>query len=78
MKRQVGIWTLYLVVSMTIFTPYYNWQYAKENGFVSWFLLGEIVPTMKAMAWPYFVFFQKSDKVEWTKEEKENLSWLQN
>lgn len=36
--------------------PYYNWQYAKEHGFVSWMFLGQIVPSLKAATWPYFVF----------------------
>ncbi len=35
-------------------TPYFNWTYAREHGLVSWFFLGEIVATGKAIAWPYF------------------------
>jgi len=38
-------------------TPYYNWQYAKEHGFIKWLFLGEIVATLKSTAWPYFIFF---------------------
>jgi hypothetical protein len=30
--------------------------YAKEHGFVSWMFLGQIVPSLKAATWPYFVF----------------------
>lgn len=41
------------------FVPYYNWKYAKEKGFVKWVLLGEVVATAKAFAWPYFTFFEK-------------------
>lgn len=52
---------LYVWVAGLIFVPYYNWQYAKENGFVKWLVLGEIVPTCKAAVWPYFVFFSKGD-----------------
>lgn len=42
------------------FVPYFNWQYAKQHGFVNWLLLGEVVPTLKAIVWPYFVFFDKT------------------
>jgi len=50
----------YLFIASIIFIPYYNWQCAKNDGFVKWLLLGEIVPTAKAFAWPYFVFFKSS------------------
>jgi hypothetical protein len=49
--------------------PYYNWQYAKEHGFVAWFLFGEVVATGKAIAWPYFVVLadrQPSDRIATT------------
>lgn len=48
---------LYFIVAFIFFTPYYNWQYAKTHGFVKWFLFGEVIATTKAVAWPYFVFF---------------------
>lgn len=38
-------------------SPYYNWQYAKEHGFIKWLFFGEIVATLKSTAWPCFVFF---------------------
>jgi ABC-type polysaccharide transport system permease subunit len=37
-------------LSVMVMTPYYNRQYSRENGFLKWFLLGEIVPTAKALA----------------------------
>ena len=43
-------------LSVTVAIPYYNWQFAKDNWFVKWFLLGEIVPTAKAIVWPYYAF----------------------
>jgi hypothetical protein len=46
-------------LSQIYFIPYYNWQYAKENGFLKWLFLGEVVAFGKAFAWPYFVFFDK-------------------
>jgi hypothetical protein len=67
---------IYMFVAILIFAPYYNWQYAKDNGFASWLLLGEIVPTAKAMIWPYYVFFNKTKTIEWTKTEEENLRHL--
>lgn len=44
------------VVGMMISVPYLNWQYAKQNGFVKWILLGEIVPTLQSAIWPYYIF----------------------
>ena len=38
-----------------ISVPYFNWQYAKNNGFQKWIFLGEVVSTAKAMIWPYYV-----------------------
>jgi hypothetical protein len=46
----------YLIASAFIFTPYYNWQYASQNGIVSWLRWGEVKSTLKAFAWPYFTF----------------------
>jgi hypothetical protein len=46
---------VYLALAGFIFTPYFNWQYAKEHGFVSWLFFGEIVPTLKALFWPFFL-----------------------
>ncbi len=48
-----------MFTAFIIFTPYYNWQYAKNNGFASWLFFGEIVATAKAFAWPYFLFFKR-------------------
>jgi len=41
--------------SLIFATPYYHWQYAKDNGFIKWVFGGEIIATAKAFAWPYFV-----------------------
>lgn len=43
------------IIGFVIMLPYYNWQFARDNGFIAWLLLGEIAPTGKAIAWPYFV-----------------------
>ena len=34
---------------------YYNYSYAREHGFVSWLFLGEIIPSLKALLWEYFL-----------------------
>ncbi len=46
---------IYFFGSLTFATPYYNWQYAKDNGFIKWAFGGEIIATAKAFVWPYFV-----------------------
>jgi len=51
---------LYFMAAFLLFTPYYNWDYAKTHGFMEWVFFGEIVATGKAIAWPYFVFFSPS------------------
>ncbi len=49
------------MIAVVIFASYFNWQYAAENGFVRWLILGQIVPTAKSLIWPYFVFTRISD-----------------
>src|SRR6516165_11888939 len=51
---------LYAIIAFFIFAPYFNWQYANENGFVKWLFLGQIIPTARAVIWPYYVFFAQS------------------
>lgn len=43
-------------IGFIIYTPYYNWNYAKSHGFAKWLLLGEVISTSKAIVWPYFYF----------------------
>tara|TARA_Y100000389_G_C17352916_1_gene459459 strand:+ start:873 stop:1049 length:177 start_codon:yes stop_codon:yes gene_type:complete len=45
------------LITVAIATPYFNWLFAKENGFFTWMFFGQIVPTFQALVWPYFVFF---------------------
>lgn len=44
------------ILSLIAVTPYFNWQYAKHNGFKKWLFLGEIVATAKSLVWPYYIF----------------------
>ena len=53
------IFYAYLIIGGAIFVPYFNWQYAKNNGFMKWLLLGEIIPTGKALIWPFFILPSK-------------------
>ena len=55
-KFITGIFVLYFIGAFVVFTPYYNWQYAKTHGFINWLVFGEIKATIVAMAWPYIVF----------------------
>jgi|TARA_B110000977_G_scaffold3689_1_gene5078 hypothetical protein len=45
------------LISVGLATPYFNWMFAQENGFVAWLFFGQIIPTFQAIVWPYFVFF---------------------
>src|SRR5207247_475510 len=51
-------------LSVMVMIPYYNWQYARDNGFLKWFVLGEVVPTAKALVWPYFAFVANGKSVQ--------------
>ena len=52
---------IYFMVAFLIFTPYYNWTYAKEHGFVEWIFFGEVVATSKAITWPYFALLSQDN-----------------
>lgn len=54
-----GIFYLYFI-STIVFVPYFNWTFAKENGFTKWLLFGEVIATGKGLIWPFFIFVDKS------------------
>lgn len=54
-KIAYGLALLYIWVAFFIFVPYYNWQFAKTHDFSDWIFFGEVVPTIQALGWPYFV-----------------------
>ena len=63
---KIGTFLIYIIlypyfIALFWFVPFYNWKYAKENGFLKWVVLGEFVATGKALAWPYFLFFQNTE-----------------
>jgi len=43
-------------ISVAIFGLYYNWLFAKTNGFWAWLFFGEIIASLKALVWPLFEF----------------------
>ena len=45
---------IYAIGAM-IAIPYYNWQYAKGHGFISWLVFGEVIATLKALFWPVWL-----------------------
>jgi hypothetical protein len=57
---------------------YFNWQYARENGFFKWILLGEIVPTLQSTIWPYYAVkhFLPHDSNELTAKKKQQAMQL--
>ena len=53
------------IIPFIYFMCYFNWEYAKKNGFVSWLCFGEVVATAKSIIWPYYVFLNKeSNEIE--------------
>jgi hypothetical protein len=40
-----------MAISMLLF----NYQYARQHGFVKWLVLGEVVPSLTATVWPYYL-----------------------
>jgi len=41
--------------SAAIAALYFNYLYARDHGFVAWIFFGEIIATLKALIWPYFI-----------------------
>ena len=53
-KILIAIAIIY-VISVAIFGVYFNWLYANENGFLAWLFFGEIIASLKALVWPFFI-----------------------
>lgn len=60
-QRVIGLLLSALVAVYAITTclvgVYFNWQFARANGFLKWLLFGEIAATLKSLIWPYYAFF---------------------
>jgi hypothetical protein len=44
------------MATVAVAAVYFNWEFARTNGFSRWLFLGEVVSTAKALVWPYFAF----------------------
>jgi hypothetical protein len=55
LKLLTAAFSLYFL-GFCVAGTYFNWQFARENGFVTWFFFGEIKPSLKAAVWPYYLF----------------------
>jgi len=67
MKKKLFTGIIYAVaylyfLPMIISVPYYNWTYARENGFGKWLAFGEFVATGKGIIWPYYFFSKKTEE----------------
>jgi len=61
--RTVVIVIAYIyILTCILFGVYFNWQYATENGFIKWALLGEVVSTAKGIIWPYYILGHGPEK----------------
>src|SRR6266446_2755474 len=49
-----AVFYIYFFVFFSIATPYFNWRYAKQHGFGSWLVFGEVIATVQAAIWPYY------------------------
>tara|TARA_B100001765_G_scaffold110392_1_gene68614 strand:+ start:269 stop:478 length:210 start_codon:yes stop_codon:yes gene_type:complete len=50
-----GVFLIPWVGGMTVAVPWFNYQYAVNNGFISWLIFGEIVATFQAFIWPFYL-----------------------
>ncbi len=50
------VFTLY-ILSVMLMGTYFNWTNAKQSGFIQWLFPGEVVPTLQALVWPYYIFW---------------------
>lgn len=58
---QIVLWVYF--AGMALAVPVYNYRFAREYGFFEWLTFGEIVPTFKAVAWPYFVVADRNASI---------------
>lgn len=75
-NSEAGQKFLSLILSVYIATvglaaTYYNWEYARTHGFLPWVFFGEMVPTAKALVWPYFAFHKGNSSEKSTPADSE-------
>lgn len=44
-------------ILVIMFAVYFNYLFYAEHGFWTWFFFGEVIATLKALVWPYAIFF---------------------
>lgn len=49
------LFSLYMI-SIGFFAIYFNYLFAIKHGFLSWVFFGEIISSLKAIIWPFFIF----------------------
>jgi len=65
-----GFFTALMVAYLFSVCPaelYFNYRYAQTQGFLKWALLGQVVPTMQGVAWPYYALSawkQRRDSID--------------
>lgn len=52
--------TFYLSMA-GLFAFYFNFLYLVDHGFWKWLMLGEIIPTLQGLIWPYYLFILIED-----------------
>lgn len=62
--------------TMIVAVPWFNWNYARENGFMKWLLLGEFVATTKAIVWPYYAYAKFANDDDWKEDWEKNTEML--
>ena len=70
-----GVLGVYFLGVMASF-PSFRQRYARDQGTVSGFFLGDAVPWLQAMSWPYFAFASPSAPA-WTAEELKSIEHFQ-
>jgi hypothetical protein len=55
-KELLGLFLNLYSLSVVIFTIYFNWKFIQEHGVIPWIAFGELIATLKALIWPFFIF----------------------
>jgi len=69
-----GAFLIIYIFGMFLAIPYFNYEFARKNGFVSWMLLGEIIPTTQGLIWPYYAYEHYSVVTAANTSETDNTS----
>lgn len=51
-------YTLFILyaIGVMFYGVLFEWAYAREHGFLNWLFLGWLIPSLKAIIWPLYVF----------------------